>query len=311
MLTVLIPVFLLIALGFAIARFRVVDEVAVKALSDLSFAVFLPALLFRAMARTDFSAFPVVAPLAYFGPSVAVFLISFALLSRRGLGGRVSAIYGLSGVFANTVMVGIPLVRLVYGEPGLAVLLSVIALHALILMTTATIVIETSEQVSRNSGQAEWRRTLAGVARSAVAHPVILPIIAGAAFSLTGWSIPEPLDATLAMVGSVAPTVCLMLLGASLSGFDPRAQMQTAMRLAFMKSLVHPAVIFVAGRWLFDLDALTLSVLTLAASLPIGANVYLLAQRYQVSLETVSAGATLTTLATALTVGPLLAWLPG
>jgi len=303
MLGVLLPIFLLIAVGYGVARLRVVGEEGVKALSDLSFMLFLPALLFRSMARTDFGSFPVLAPLAYFGTAITLFLVSYGVLRGRGLDARRATVFGMSGVFANTVMVGIPLVRLAYGEAGLAVLLSIVALHALVLLTVATLVIEFGEIGSRG------RSALAEVVRSAVLHPVILPILAGFGWALTGWTLPAPVDTTLSLIGGAAPTLCLILLGASLLRFDARAQWAVALRLTLMKSFVHPAAVYAAGRWLFGLDALTLAVLTIAASLPVGANVYLLAQRYQVGLGTVSAGATLSTIATGLTVGPLLALL--
>ena len=319
MLGVLLPIFLLIAAGYGVARLRLVGEDGVKALSDLAFVLFLPALLFRSMARTDFASFPALAPLAYFGTAITLFLVSYGVLRGYGLDARRATVFGMSGVFANTVMVGIPVVRLAYGEPGLAVLLSIVALHALVLLSVATLVVELGERGSRRQrgGQGadregdspRWLRTLAEVARSAVLHPVILPILAGFAWALTGWTLPAPVDTTLALIGGAAPTLCLVLLGASLVRFDPRAHWAVALRLTLVKSFAHPVAVYAAGRWLFGLDALTLAVLTVAASLPVGANVYLLAQRYQVGLGTVSAGATLSTVATGLTIGPLLALL--
>ena len=46
-------------------------------------------------------------------------------------------------------------------------------------------------------------------------------------------------------------------------------------------------------------------------TLPIGANVYLFAQRYDVAMPQVSAGVTISTLATGLAIGPLLGWFRG
>lgn len=310
---VLLPIFLLIAAGFAVARLRVVGDEGVKALSDLAFVLFLPALLFRSMARTDFGSFPALAPAAYFAVAIVLFLLSYGILRRRGIAARRAAVLGLSGVFANTVMVGVPLVRLAFGEPGLAVLLSIIAMHALVLLTVATLVVEFGEAGARGEGATTRRGldTLGEVAKAAALHPVILPILAGFAWALTGWTLPGPIDAALALIGSAAPTLCLILLGASLVRFELRAHWSTALRLTAMKSLVHPAAVYCAGRWLFGLDHLTLAVLTVAASLPVGANVYLLARRYQVGIEVVSAGATLSTIATGVTIGPLLALLAG
>jgi predicted permease len=316
MSSILLPIFLLIAIGYGAARLRVVGDDGVKAMSDLSFMLFLPALLFRAMARTDFAAFPMLAPAAYFGTGVALFTLVYLVLRRRGASVRTATVYGMSGTYGNLVMLGVPLVRLAYGERGLAVLLSLIALHALFLLTLATLVVEIGERAAGDlSGEdaharrSRWIATFVDVVRTAVLHPVIVPIIAGFAWAQTGWVLPAPIDATLSLIGGAAPTLCLILLGASLVQFDPRAELGAALRLTLMKSLVQPLAVYAVGRWLFGLDQLTLSVLTVAASLPIGANAYLLAQRYQAGLAPVSAGVTLSTVATGLTIGPLLGFL--
>jgi predicted permease len=74
-----------------------------------------------------------------------------------------------------------------------------------------------------------------------------------------------------------------------------------------VKNLVHPLLAWSLGRWVFGLDPLTLAVVVMAASLPIGANVYLFAQRHGVAMPQVSAGVTLSTVVTGLALGPLLA----
>ncbi len=152
-------------------------------------------------------------------------------------------------------------------------------------------------------------RAIAGVVRTSVMHPVILPIIAGFVWSFAGLRLPGPIDTTLALLGSAAPVLCLILLGATLTRFDRGADLGLALRLAAFKSLAHPLAVYAVGRWVFALEPLALAVLTVVASLPIGANVFLLAQRYRSAETVVSAGVALSTLATAITIGPLLALL--
>lgn len=311
--SVLLPIFLLIAIGYGAARLRVVGDDGVKAMSDLAFMLFLPALLFRSMARTDFAAFPTLAPAAYFGTGVVLFALGFLVLRRRGQSVRAATVFAMSGTYANLVMLGVPLVRLAYGERGLVVLLSLVALHTLFLLTLAALVVEFGERAAHvpAGGETPAPRShrlaaLAGVAKTAIRHPLIVPILVGFAWAQTGWALPAPIDATLSLIGGAAPTLCLILLGASLVQFDPRAELATALRLTVMKSVVHPLAVYAAGRWIFGLDPLTLAVLTVVASLPVGANAYLLAQRYQAGLAPVSAAVTLSTVATGLTIGPLL-----
>ena len=67
--------------------------------------------------------------------------------------------------------------------------------------------------------------------------------------------------------------------------------------------LVHPAVLAALG-WALGLSGLPLAVMIVAASLPVGANVFLFAQRYGVAEDEVTASVAVST-ALALVTMPL------
>lgn len=48
----------------------------------------------------------------------------------------------LAGVFGNTLMLGVPLVGLAYGPAGQVVLLTLVSVHALVLLTLANLILE-------------------------------------------------------------------------------------------------------------------------------------------------------------------------
>ena len=130
-LSALLPVVLLIAIGLIAGKLGWIRAEATKDLSNLVFMVLSPALLFRTMAtvhpeQLDF------APVAlYFGAAVLLFAATLAVqgLNRRG------AVLGLACTFSNTVMIGIPLITLAYGDQGLVILLTLVSVHALVLLT--------------------------------------------------------------------------------------------------------------------------------------------------------------------------------
>ena len=105
--------------------------------------------------------------------------------------------------------------------------------------------------------------------------------------------------------------LCLVLLGASLAQFDLRRGLGSAAAVTALKSLVHPLVAFSVGKFLLDLPPLPLAVATVTASLPVGANVYLFAQRYRAGVDQASAAVALSTLVTAVCLPFLLLVLPG
>lgn len=310
---IVLPVFVLILVGFIAARRRLLDGEGVRVLSDAAFLIFMPALLFGAIARVDFDRLTPGAALAYYAVGLPLFAAVLLVQWIRGRGAATATIHALGAVFGNTVMLGIPVVRLAYGETGLAFLLTIIAWHALVLLSLGTLVLETS-LVDRGDGDAPSWRTLGThllqVARAALIHPVVLPILAGLAWSAMHWPLPVPLDRALAMLGAAATPMCLVLLGASLAQFDLRAGFVTAAALTAVKCALFPLLVWGAGTWLLRLEPLPLTVATVAAALPTGANVYLFAQRYQRQVGEVSATIALATLVASLTLPWLLYLLP-
>ncbi|MFA7665336.1 MAG: AEC family transporter [Burkholderiaceae bacterium] len=329
---IIFPVVVLIAIGYGAARFGRFPPAAVNALSDVTFLIFMPALLFGSLARVEFASLSPGAALAYYGAGLPLFAAVLIGQRSRGVTLDVAVVQGLSSVFANTVMLGIPLVRLAFGEAGLAFLLTIIALHALIFLTLGTLLIEVSASLRPASvgpaaraalqigdgGRADGApqrgrlaRQLAQVVRSSLIHPIVLPILIGLAWSAAGLRLPGPIATPLGMMASAAAPLCLVLLGASLAQFDLRRDLVEAAGLTGLKSIAHPLLVWLVGRFMLDLPPLPLTVATLTAALPIGANVYLFAQRYRAAAETVSAGIALTTLLAALTLPLLLYVLPG
>lgn len=313
---IVLPVFLLILVGVAAARSGLLAEPAVKALSDASFLIFLPALLFGTIARVEFAQLSPGAALAYYGAGLPLFAGVLAVQLRRGRGVPAAVVQALGAVFANTVMLGIPVVRLAYGETGLALLLTIIALHALTFLTLGTLVLEIGAALRDRAGPARWSgpalaASLLQVVRGSLLHPVVLPIMAGLAWSAVGATLPRPIDTALTMLGAAAAPLCLVLLGASLVQYDLRQGFAAAAGLTALKSLAHPLLVWLVGGFVLGVEPLPLAIATVTAALPIGANVYLFAQRYQAQVGEVSAAVTLSTVATALSLPWLLSWLPG
>jgi malonate transporter and related proteins len=70
--------------------------------------------------------------------------------------------------------------------------------------------------------------------------------------------------------------------------------------------VLHPALVVLAG-WALGLSGVPLAVMVVVASLPIGANVFLFSQRYQVAQELITASVGLSTVLSIATVAATLA----
>jgi len=80
----------------------------------------------------------------------------------------------------------VPLIGLAFGEAGLVTLFTLISVHALVLLTAATVVFELAAARERagRPGQAPQHmlRTVLQAVQNGILHPVPLPIIAGLLF---------------------------------------------------------------------------------------------------------------------------------
>lgn len=302
----LTPVVALIAIGFAAGRLGWVRASAAKDLSNLVFLVLTPALLFRTMSKVHVQDLDFTPVAAYF---LAVIVIFAGTLAVCGFNRR-AAVLALATTFGNTVMIGTPLVGLAWGERGLVTLFTLYTVHSVVLLTSATLVLELAVmREAARAGGAAPRHPLATVLlalRNSVLHPVPLPLIAALLFAQTGLAIPELVDRPLALLAAAFSPMALALVGLTLSATAFGLHWRGAAVLTAVKNLLHPALVAVAG-WALGLSGVPLAVMVVVASLPIGANVFLFSQRYQVAEELVTAGVGLSTLLALGTVALVLA----
>lgn len=290
----LIPVILFIALGFFVGRRGWIRATSVKDLSNLVFMVLTPALLFRTMSTVrvqDLDFGPVA---VYFAAAGLIFAATLVVQGFSSL----AAARGLANTFSNTIMIGVPLVGLVFGQAGLVTLFTLISVHSLILLTAATVVFELAQARERaRSGdgpQHSMLRTVLQAIGNGIAHPVPLPIIAGLLFAQTGLVVPEVIGKPLLLLGQALGPLALLLVGVTLAFSTVGTYFKAALRIALVKNIVHPLLLGAMG-WALGMSGLSLAVMVAAAALPVGANVFLFTQRYEVAQDEVTASIAVST----------------
>ncbi|WP_287877991.1 AEC family transporter [Acidovorax sp.] len=292
--TSLVPVILFIALGFFAGRRGWIRAASVKDLSNLVFMVLTPALLFRTMSTVQVQDLDFGPVAVYFAAAGLIFAATLVVQGFSSL----AAARGLAHTFSNTIMIGVPLVGLVFGEAGLVTLFTLISVHALILLTAATVVFELAAARERaRSGddpQHSMLRTVLQAMGNGIVHPVPLPIIAGLLFAQTGLVVPEVVGKPLQLLGQALGPLALLLVGVTLAFSTVGTHFKAALRIALVKNIVHPLVLGALG-WALGLSGLSLAVMVSAAALPVGANVFLFTQRYGVAQDEVTASIAVST----------------
>lgn len=256
----ILPIFGLIMLGYLLGWRRWLAGEAATGLANITFKLFMPAVLFTGIARAQLSdGMSFMLLLGYFGPVLAIFVV-VGLVAHRLLG-RASPL-GLTAAYSNNVLVGIPLVTTLLGAESLVYVFAILVFHSLILFSLQ------SFYNAFGSGQ-----KVSGTALlKNLANPLIVGLLLGALLNLSGLELPQPMWRVADWLAQAALPCALIVLGISLSRYRLRPS-ATALGLTLVKLGLFPLLVWYFSGWLPGLSHEARSVLVLLAACPSGVNV--------------------------------------
>jgi malonate transporter and related proteins len=126
-------------------------------------------------------------------------------------------------------------------------------------------------------------------------------VLAGLAWNATGLALPPVLDEVLELLGTAVVPLCLVLIGMSLAYYGVRGNLRDAITVSLLKLIALPALVLVIAHWGFGLAGMPLAVVVMAASLPVGSNALIFAQRYEAQEAEATAAIVFSTFAFVLT----------
>jgi predicted permease len=276
-LAIVLPVFGLIAIGFVAAKTRLISERAGDGLADYVFALAVPALIFRTLSESQASLTD--SPWGYWASYFAAAAVAWAIgmvVARRIFlrDARESVIHGFCSAQSNTVFLGIPLILQAYGDAGAVPLFLLLAIHLPLMMGAASLLIESADARDDGFRLSQFIKTL-------ITHPILLALFAGILAQLFDVRAPSAVKPILDGLSASASPVALVAMGLALSRYGFRSDPKAAFVSAVLKLALHPLLVFVLARYVFDLDPVFTGVAVLFAALPSGINGYLLAVRYR------------------------------
>lgn len=303
------PVFAIMACGWIAGRIGLLGDLASEALNRFVYFVALPPLMFIATAKV-----PVVDILhgpfltAYGGGALITAVFAF-LVARRAFPDRFAclSLHGLSSIYSNTGYMGIPLLLSAFGQAGAPPAIVSSIVNASLVLGIATVMIELD--LGHDSGKKPGR-----IARDVVVatfkNPLVIAPIAGIAVSVLGIPIPRAFDTFCTLVGNAASPCALFAIGLFLVG-RPIAQGSGELAwLTLFKLLVHPAMTWLLIAAFFPMPPFWAASAVLLAALPAGTLVFVIAQRYGVYAERISAAILVSTVLSVITVSVLVSRMP-
>lgn len=302
-LTLILPLFGLIVIGYATARItkRPLDEMGW--LNVFIIYVALPALFFKLLSKTPVEK---LASWEFIGTNIGVTFVIFALTFGIGYlssGRRIgdATMQGLAGSYGNIGYMGPALAILAFGEQAAVPVALIFCFENVMHFVNAPALMA----MSREGTQSKSALAL-GVVRSIAFHPFIIATVVGVAAAFAQVSPPAPIENLIAYLAQAAAPCALFAMGATLA---LRPLNRVPLELGYlvpMKLVVHPALMYLALGYMGNFDPIWVYTAVLMAALPTATNVFVIAQQYGVWVERVSATILVTTIASVLSVSGLL-----
>jgi len=270
----LLPVFLVIALGVLLKQTLLPERAAWDSLERLTFYVLFPALLTVTTATADLSEVPA----AGVGGALALAILilsAFLLLLRRPIS-HALAINGaaFTSVFQGSVRwntyVALGIAGSLYGTFGLA--LASVAIVAMVPLLNFICVLVLARYAA---DKAPGARATAG---QVLRNPLIWSVLAGIAINVAGVPLPVVAVSFGEILGRGALALGLLAVGAGLELDKALRPNAAVIATIVLKLAVMPAIAIALGFW-FGLEGAALTVVAIASSVPSAPGAYILARQ--------------------------------
>lgn len=271
-----LPLFLLVILGWGLIVGKYFDQSIIRTLSGFTFRFLMPALLFSLMSKL--SELPPVdwrVLIAFFGSCIIIHCLGRFVGGLFGLDNTGKTIFGMAAIFGNNVQLGVPILKVSLGDEAMPTISLLIIFSVLLLWTSAI----ASVELGKAERSLDWKK-IGRPMLKVFKNPVVIAIIVGSAWGLSGWHLPNFLERTLGYVSSATTPIALIVVGMSLAQHRFTAALPRGLAISSLKIVIHPILVYCLAR-LIGLDEITTNACVLTASLPVAVNVFLMASEFK------------------------------
>lgn len=232
-LNAVLPIFLLMAVGYAARCFHLLDRADVAKINKIVFRAFMPAMVFYNIYSSDLSSAvrgsllgcAVLGVFAEFLLSLGYALLFVKERNRRGV--------VIQGLFrSNFVIIGLPIAEsLVGGDLGPVAILLAVVVPVFNILSVISLAIF-------NGQKPDWKKVLLDI----LENPLIIGSAVGIAALLAGIRLPAPLEEVVSQMSDATSPMLLFLLGAFFQFRGMRGHVRELAAVCLGRLVVFPAL---------------------------------------------------------------------
>ena len=302
LLDVIIPVFLIIGFGYCTVWTKLFSTDTIDGLMKFTQNFAIPVLLFDAIAKVDLiNVFNINLFFSFYLGATIGFLLGFFgsyYLFNRPL--EDSVVIGFCCLFSNTVMLGLPITERAYGEDALRHNFAIVSIHAPFCYFLGITVMELVK-----SSEKDLKKNIVTILKAMFSNALVVGIMLGFIVNIFEINLAQSIQASIDMITAVALPAALFGMGGILHQYRPQGDIEPIIMVCAISLIIHPAVVWLAGRN-FELTDTQLRSAVITAAMAPGINTYVFAHIYGKAKRVASTGVLLST---AFSIGTIWVWL--
>lgn len=302
---VVLPVFLLILIGYVGGRAGKLGANASTELNRFVVWLALPAQLFNFAANSGWQTLWQPGFItAFFLSCLIVFLLVLLLSWIRHRDLSSASFDALSASYSNTGYMGIPLCVLALGQDGLAPAI-ISTFIVFVMFALATVLIEIGIQSHKKPHEIVW-----SVIQSLCTNPLLIAPVAGLFWASSELTLYDPIAHVLAFLAAASTPCALVSIGLFLMQKSTAAPAQ-AWGISLAKLILQPLIAWVIAGPILELPILWVNAIVILSALPTGTGPFMLAQYYKADGSVISRVVLITTVSSLVTLSLFLWWSNG
>lgn len=286
-ITQLISLFLMMFVGFLVARAGIMTPEFRARLSSYTLSCVAPFAILSAVLESDSTPMTMLSAVGVSFVFYVLMVVFAAILVRLVRTKKEERGWDqLMLIFTNVGFMGIPVIQSIYGTDGVARLSMFILMFNLFFFSYGILLIASGEKINFK----------------AMINPCIIGALCGLFCGTTGFHFPGVIEDTMAAIGAMNTPLAMMIIGSSVAHSDVRAALRNPRlyRVTALRMIAMPLLIMLVMLPL-PFDRMLVGISVLLAAMPIAGNCGMVANVYAPGDMSSSHATIISTLSSAVT----------
>ena len=294
-ISVTVPIFSIIAIGYLFRSKGIIRETAVPELNSIAYYLGLTTLVFTSIVKYDLKEIFDIGIIKTLYTTFAIFIviIFFAVYFLK-INNKTKGAMAVSSFRCNMAFVGIPIIISAFGDVAAAKTAIIIAFMTPVNVIFAIIFFKVL-------GGDEKKKNYGRFLLDFIRDPILIASVLGILVSYFRLIIPAPIMNLLNILAGLAVPLALLTIGASFRLSHIMKNLKLLIPASVLKLLVEPFIAFIIGRYLFKIEAVNLSITVILFAMPLAVAAYIMGKEYGSDSDFLSSSLIISTVSSAFT----------